>query len=612
MAGGIVQLTVYGSQDIFLTGKPQITFFKIVYRRNTNFAIESVQQHFIGTTNFGQEMVSIIDKIGDLMNRMYLEIELPKVDLVKNSTYWNTNKDDVKNKFDRIQKFYRLVYDYISENSVVIRKLDVLLKTNNISMDNIEKIMYDPIFIDKLSALRKNLKSYIASNIDFDSITELSDQKLNLIQEINSFDIQIIFNSVVKHANYLKNSYDENNFLKKIQLQKIINSSLYKLMKDFYMKIYNIYLEKENLYKSLLNGSYKERYKFAWVEEIGHAIIDLIDIKIGNQTIDTHTGDWLILFNKISVPEYHIKNYYKMIGNVKSLTIFDDSVKNSYKLIIPLQFWFCRHTGMSLPLIALRYHDIMFTLKLKDLSKLCYVEDAPGLQSIENIQSQYNINLIDAKLYVDYIFLDTDERYRFAQFTHEYLIETVQYNEFKDIIGKQYISHLSFSHPTKFMIWFVQPHDYRENLSGHNKCQWNNFGTNSDKTGYPISSSLLRINSYDRTDPYLDVKFFNYVQPYLYFNRSPTDGVNVYSFSLKPLEHQPSGSINLSRIDDFSIVVDFTNEFINLINSDNYKGAYMGVYTMSYNILRIMNGMAGMAFETFNFPSEEKIENLSI
>ena len=75
MAGGLIQLAVYGSQDIFLTGTPQITFFKIVYRRHTNFALESIQQHFIGQVNFGQEVTSVIEKLGDLMNRVYLEIE---------------------------------------------------------------------------------------------------------------------------------------------------------------------------------------------------------------------------------------------------------------------------------------------------------------------------------------------------------------------------------------------------------------------------------------------------------------------------------------------------------------------------------------------------------
>nr|URM62261.1 capsid [Mimivirus sp.] len=112
----------------------------------------------------------------------------------------------------------------------------------------------------------------------------------------------------------------------------------------------------------------------------------------------------MIIFNKLFIHDHHIDNYNKMIGNVKELTVFDDSIKNSYKLIIPLQFWFCRHTGLSLPLIALRYSDVIITIKLKDLSKVCYYQDDPALSNMSTVQSQYNINIVNAKLYVDYVF----------------------------------------------------------------------------------------------------------------------------------------------------------------------------------------------------------------
>lgn len=603
MTGGIVQLAVYGTQDIFLTGTPQITFFKVVYRRHTNFSTESIQQHFISMANFGQEMSCVIEKVGDLMNRVYLEIELPKVDLLKNSSHWKIKQQDAKNQLDQIQIFYQMVYNYISVNTDILRKLQILVQTNNISMDDIENILNESTFIGNLVPLRKQLQIYIATSTNFDNIDELKNNKINLIHQINRIDAQVISLSIINNINRsgTKTSPEENALLKRREIKRTIDKMLYTEIKDFYSKIYDVYVTKQKLYQSFLDGTYAENYKFAWVEELGHAIIEQIEIKIGNQVIDKHTGDWLILFNKIFITEYQRENYYKMIGNVNELTIFDDVAKNSYKLIIPLQFWFCRHTGLSLPLVALRYHDIMFTIKLKDLSKLCYVEDDPNLLDIPNIQSQYDINIIDAKLYVDYIFLDTDERRRFAQSTHEYLIEFVQYNEFTDIVGKQYNAHLSFVHPTKFIIWFVQPKHYRENPTGRNKCQWNNFGTRENKTGYTMKSAHLRLNSYDRTDSMLDMVYFNYLQPYLYFNHSPTDGFNVYSFAIKPMEHQPSSSVNLSRIDDFGVVMSFDDEFMSLINAPNVhgieNGTYFGAYAMSYNIFRIISGMGGLAFQ---------------
>lgn len=589
MAGGLIQIAVYGTQDIFLTGSPQITFFKIVYRRHTNFAIESIQQHFLGMANFGQEMTCIVDKLGDLMNKVNLIIELPKVDLFKHSSNWKTNKFDAKQQFERIQSYYQMVYHYITINTNIIRKLDMLVKTNNIAMSDITNIMKN--FTQPLTTAREQLQDYIAKNPNFDSIPELRNQKLDLIQQINRFDIQVIFNSIMAGK--------EPDLIKRKEITRIIQKMIYPEMKDFYMKAYTLFINKENIYKSFINGTYSERYNFAWVEEIGHSIIDNIEIQIGNQVIDSQSGDWLIVFNQISISPYQIKNYNKMIGNVKQLTIFNDMIKNAYILVIPFQFWFCRHVGLSLPLIALRYNDIIFNIKLKDLSKVCYVEETSELLDLPNIQSQYNINIVDAKLYIDYIFLDTDERSRFAKSTHEYLIETVQSNNFENIISNQYNAHMTFTKPTKFMIWFAQPNQYRENPSGYNKCQWNNFGTNPDKSGFTMKSAVIGINSCDRTEFQCDIKIFNYAQPYMYFKNSPTDGFNVYSFALKPLELQPSGTINLSRINDFSLKMSFTNNFLKLVNDhvDNIlNGIHIGIFIMSYNILRIMGGMGGLAF----------------
>lgn len=602
MCGGLVQIITYGSEDIFLTGTPQITYFKVVYRRHTNFAIEPIQQHFISHVNFGQEAMSVIDKVGDLMNKVYLEIDIPKVDLIKNSSHWKINLAMAKTQFEIINKFYQLLKDYISTNTDIARKLNILIKTNNISMNDIEETMSNNNFIGDLVEKKRLLQEHIINNRDLDEIIDLPQLRWNLVQKINQIDTFALFQLIIKEINLRQiNNLDESDILKRKSIKYLLEKSIYEKMREFYMMVYNIYLEKQKIYQSFLDGSYLERYQFAWVEELGHSIIDYIEIKIGNEKIDKHTGDWLIIFNKIFMQEYQIENYNKMIGNVNELTIFDDQVKNIYKLIIPFQFWFCRHLGLSIPLVALRYHDITFEIKFKELSKVCYVEDNPELLDIANIQSQYNINIIDAKLYVDYVFLDTDERRRFAQSSHEYLIETVQYHEINDIAGKQYTTHPEFSHPTKFVVWFTQPNFYRDNPTGRNKCQWNNYGINNNKTGYTANTSHLRLNSYDRTDSHTDMIYYNYLQPYLYFKHSPTDGLNVYSFAINPTEQQPSSSINLGRIDDFAIVIKFNDRFIELTNTFQVEGIppgfFMGTYVMSYNILRFMSGMAGVAFQ---------------
>jgi len=602
MTGGLIQLAIYGSQDIFLTGTPQITFFKIVYRRFTNFAIEAIQQEFIGETNFATETSCVIDKIGDLMNRVYLEIVLPSVDLKKNPANNSIDRIVAQQEFTDVQQYYNLVSEYIKTDTDYIRKLALMIRTNNLPMADIEAVMYDPDYISPLRIQRENLKQYILTSDAFNSIAELRDLKLPLVNQINRFDIQILFNAVIQNIDRFERnvSIEERNLMKRQALARLITKSIYSEMQDFYMVAYNIFLQKQKVIQAFNDGTYEERYKFAWVEEIGHAIIDQLDLKIGNELIDRQTGDWMILFNNIAIDEYQKKNYEKMIGQVPELITFDDQIKPEYKLVIPLQFYFCRHNGLSIPLVALRYHDVQINLTTKDLSRLCYVEDNINLLDIPNIQSRYGINLISARLFVDYIFLDSDERRRFAQATHEYLIEIVQYNDFTDILGKQYNAHLTYAHPTKFLIWFCQPNQYRTNPTGRNKCQWNNFGTHPDKTGYTLSSTFIRINTYELTDTSQDVIYFNYVQPYQYFNHSPTDGEYVYSFGIKPLEHQPSATVNCSRLDDLGLNLVFSDEFLALVNSNTVSepGIYIGAYVMSYNIMRFMSGMGGLAFQT--------------
>jgi len=602
MTGGIIQLAIYGTQDIFLTGTPQITFFKIVYRRYTNFAIESIRQDFIGETNFGFNSQCVVDKIGDLMHKVYLEIVLPEVNLLKNPANYTTDRKTAQQDYDAIKDYYQRVLSYLKTDTDIIRKLAIMVRTNNLPMSDIETTMNSPLFIGELVRKRVELKEFILESDVFNRIDELKNLKLPLIYQINRIDIKILFDAIIINVNDngITKSNEINDLEKKNLIFNVITKSIYPEMKDFYMTAYDVYLQKQQIINEFNNGTYVERYDFAWVEEIGHSIIDQFEFKIGNQVIDMHTGDWMILFNKISVNEYQLKNYDKMIGQVPKLIDFNDEIKTEYKLMIPLQFYFCRYSGMAIPLVALRYHDVMLNLRMKKLSDLCYVQDTNELLDIANIQSKYNINIISAKLFIDYIFLDSDERRRFAQSSHEYLIETVQYNDFSDIIGKNYNSHLTFAHPCKYVVWFFQPNQYRSNPNGRNKCQWNNFGTRPNKSGQTLSNTFLRLNTYERTDPTQDPLFFNQVQPYLHFNHSPNDGEYCYSFGINPLEHQPSATCNMSRIDDFGINNTFTNEFIELVNSNvvNQVGIYMAAYVVSYNILRFVSGMAGLAFQT--------------
>jgi hypothetical protein len=176
-----------------------------------------------------------------------------------------------------------------------------------------------------------------------------------------------------------------------------------------------------------------------------------------------------------------------------------------------------------------------------------------------------------AKLWADYIYLDTDERRRFAQVSHEYLIEQVQYQSHATSTSFD----LNFNHPVKELIWT------------------GGTGTPAAQSGpstplaftTPVTNWLLKLNGHDRFAK-RNTKYFTRQQVHDYHSGhgsiNVVDAIAVYSFALKPEEHQPSGTCNFSRIDNAQLVVDNTTA--------------VNIYAVNYNVLRIMSGMGGLAY----------------
>jgi len=380
MGGGLMQLVAYGAQDIYLTGNPQITFFKVVYRRHTNFSMESIQQTFNGAIEFDRKVTCTISRNGDLIHRIYLQAEF-------------------------------------SEGSV---------------------------------------------------------------------------------------------------------------------------LE-------------------SWA---GHKLVKSVEIEIGGQRIDKHYGDWLHIWNELSQTAGHWKGYKQMVSG----TEFDEDDLSSQTgshqskvLYIPLQFWFCRNPGLALPLIALQYHEVKINIEFA--SKTDVLGSNTG-------------TLQDASLYVDYIYLDTDERRRFAQVSHEYLIEQLQFTG-DETAGPKI--KLNFNHPVKELIW-VEKSD----------------GSSVGEYHTTYESAKLQLNGHERFSA-RKPNYFQLVQPYQHHERVPDSaegpayvgtGINVYSFALKPEEHQPSGTCNMSRIDNATL------NLVGIKQTDNN----VKVFAVNYNVLRIMSGMGGLAY----------------
>jgi hypothetical protein len=218
---------------------------------------------------------------------------------------------------------------------------------------------------------------------------------------------------------------------------------------------------------------------------------------------------------------------------------------------VPLQFWFCRNPGLALPLIALQYHEVKVVMKIGG-------QTATGA----NVAAGQEVSL-----WVDYIYLDTDERRRFAQVSHEYLIEQLQ----KNTLSATKSNTLTFNHPVKELVWTagtssdVTPAKPNLNESGTWKLVLN---------GQDRMASRRR-NYFTRTQVWQHHTGFGGV--------TTRDSIAVYSFALKPEEHQPSGTCNFSRIDNAQLVC-----------SENAVAG--NVYAVNYNVLRIMSGMGGLAY----------------
>lgn len=221
-----------------------------------------------------------------------------------------------------------------------------------------------------------------------------------------------------------------------------------------------------------------------------------------------------------------------------------------------------------MPLIALQYHEVKINIEFHSLARVYSGTDSPVMS--------------DASLYVDYIYLDTDERRRFAQVTHEYLIEQLQFTGEESVSNGANKLKLNFNHPTKELIWVTRALENEASTV----LDWMNFSAN-DGSGNPTTLGKLQLNGHDRFSERAG-EYFSLVQPYQHHENIPTDvGINVYSFGLKPEEHQPSGTCNFSRID---------NATLQLTQTVDTLGSKCFVYARNYNVLRIMSGMGGLAY----------------
>jgi hypothetical protein len=364
-------------------------------------------------------------------------------------------------------------------------------------------------------------------------------------------------------------------------------------------------------------------YNVLWsgdsLRRLGYILLNKIEVEIGGQVIDRHYGEWLYLWENLTSSYDNSVKLDSMLGAAVMTTTSAFNACNSRPnvLYIPLQFWFNRNPGLALPLIALQYHEVRFNITLAPATDLVSKGQWTTLsQAAGNLPEPR-----DMALYIDYVYLDVDERRRFAQDSHEYLIDQLQTGIPQTITAPQGRLDLTLNHPVKELIWVFQNVDRTDCSLPSTRPNDPNTAAQPDYVQKFVYDDIaercrIQLNGQDRFDERFGDYFWK-VQPYQHHTGGafwPTrtaagvdaelsfgfvNPVNVYSFAIQPEEHQPSGTCNFSRIDTATLVYDTYGSSPTsaaLIAPTKTTPFSFRVYAVNYNIFRIMSGMGGLAY----------------
>jgi len=330
-----------------------------------------------------------------------------------------------------------------------------------------------------------------------------------------------------------------------------------------------------------------------WVNDIGYSLIYDISVEIGEREIDKHTGEWLNIWGELTVPVNQRAGYNEMVGHWNVYQPAANDATKPLNLTIPLRFWFCNTIGAALPLIALQASPVRIIMHLRPFQELWWSAELPVAPG-QPCPSLPAVAITRFQMFGDYIYLDTDERRRFASADHEYLIDQLQISPTQSVqAGVSTASvPLYFNHCCKEFVWVVQETRMkaaREWFNYSSALQYNG-GAPGEIDEDLLATAILRLDGYDRF--YVrNAPYFRLTQPYQRHTIVPTPPIYIYlySFSMKPEAEQPSGSLNCSKIDDITWTLTFNQ---NQVDQDRT----VKFYATNYNVLRIVGGLGGLAF----------------
>ena len=335
--------------------------------------------------------------------------------------------------------------------------------------------------------------------------------------------------------------------------------------------------------------------------DMSHAIFNQLEIEIGGQLIDRQYGLWLTVWRDLtemnpvgSQGELGIagaeppinsagaigSTRYQRMAYTHQGGIAANTSLGPTECYIPMRFWFCRNPGLAVPLIALQYHEVKFNIQFALASAYVY-----PTTFTPNLAASFAV-------YADYVYLDTTERRQFAQNAHEYLIDQLQYQQESGVNSANNTIRLNFNHPVKELVWVGTPVSSLPSNSSADSILGGATPTKITTADGAVSTMQVKIilNGTDRFTQ-RNLKYFTRDQVWDchtgFGATGIADSIALYSFALRPEEHQPSGTCNFSRIDTAQLYFSGTgSEYINALT----------IFAVNYNVLRIMSGMGGLAY----------------
>lgn len=524
MTGALIQLVAYGLDDLYLTHEPQVTYFKVVYRRHTNFTAEAIVQPFINQPNFGKKSTCILSKNADLAGKATIVVTLPKVQTVNNE----------KAKFAWVKRV----------GFALIKSVEIEINGRIIDKHYGEWLnLWAELTGDLVCEKQTGFKKMIG---DIPELTDFTDNKNEYTLYI---PLQFWFCRSSSNAIPLVSlQYSD----VKINVEFRNASECYYLSPTHYIKCRD-------------------------------DIVNFVPYEYIEQNVDGVISAGIFIYYDIS----YKRLYYHKITNEKLLSVpvskdFNTSLSNSTEINALL----ASPRGLKYSIVG----------KTSGYTTFAEFNNSTITQTSSSIR---NLDIIEAHLLVTYYYLDEDERYKFSQSKHDYLIDQLFFTPDVPIDNINFSGPVIADHPCKLMVWVAQL-DYinkEKDYFNYTDSYQNKLFKTEDlpgKVGNPVGKTLINtqtitINGNQRVSM-RPATYFDTTQKQMHIKHTTSPGINMYSFALYPFTNQPSGSFNMSQFDNVRVQM-LLSPIVSVGADANYR-----CYCLCSNILRIVSGLAALVF----------------